>query len=299
MADLLEDGMTLAEHQQENTGSDGETGIPALLRMAGKDPGGGQGKSGVLGTLGGLIAGAFFPGVAGSTLGVGGSVFGKIAGTIFGGKESLEKDLEEGASGSRLSTEGRNVLREIIRIEASGQGGNDLPRVVLSSILFEREMTQLLAVRIAAVTEEILRETKKARPKFRSEVLESWAAGKTEPTLAIIVMLMNGVRWALANRNEAVRAHLLGIFDESYLDLVSRRSLAQAVDRVREEFRNPTLHGRKTTFTPEEGSCLVTLIVGYPEFTHWLHAAPGRISAEEAVLQSHLLLARGPMAGAS
>lgn len=145
-------------------------------------------------------------------------------------------------------------------------------------------MAACLCERIRGSSNEIIEEIKIHRSNFDTEALGAWAIGRTETTIAILVMLLHGIRWGLQRGNSTIRHQISDIFDARLLDVLANKSFALAANRIREDFRNPALHGRKTTFTSEEYGELSKLITSAESLRDWTKCDSNAVSSDAGML---------------
>jgi len=260
MINSLEDGLSIRDHKKE-IGH-----FPLLVSPTTQE----------IMAFGGRVMAGLIP----STIGSIGSLF-----SFYYRKKKRDIKL--------VSEKSRPVLIELIRSEdALEKTGNFFLLVALSSILFETEMEICLCTRIKPIAKELVEAIERHKSNFNTEVLEAWIENKTETTLAIIVMLLHSIRWAVQENNEQIKSHIVCLFKDQFIDIVSQKSFALAVNEIREEYRNPAIHGRKTEFTYLEYARLARLIIGEESFRSWVSSTKNSFQVDSGVLHDHLLLAK-------
>jgi len=291
MNDDLTNGLSLAEHNSEVSGVRQKQKFPAgeeFLRYLGYSSG----------AVCGAVAPQFHFGIIGELLDFLGEQRDRRASTRLIQIRSglIHPDLHKGERLDKimhLSSGSRPILLEIIHHELSTTGEeNHFSLVVLSSILFEREMGACLCERIRISSSEIIEEIKIHRSNFDTGALEAWSIGRTETTIGILVMLLHGIRWGLERGNTSIRHQIEDVFDARLLDVLASKSFALAANRIREDFRNPAIHGRKVTFTRDEYGLLSKLITSAESLSDWIKCDSNAVSADAGILQSHLVTAK-------
>ena len=264
MTDNLTNGLSLADHKSEASVATKKRRFPA-----------GEEFIRYLDYQYGSVCYAMLPqfnfGIIGALLGLLGKSRDRNANSEFLELEFNDRKNRTRAgeleSIQRFSVASRPILIEIIHNElTTNNKDNHLPLIVLSSILFEREMSACLCERIRSISGEINEEIKVHRSNFDTEALEAWTMRRTETTIAILVMLLHGIRWGLQRGNAKIRHQIEDVFDSRLLDVLTNKSFALAANRIREDFQNPSLHGRKTIFTQEEYEQLSKLIISAESF---------------------------------
>ncbi len=193
----------------------------------------------------------------------------------------------------RFSGKSREILAVILHNESTLKDeDNHLSLVMLASVLFEKEMETCLCQRIRCIAEEILRAIRDHNRHFNTEALESWASNQSMTTIAIIVMLLHGIRWGLQAKSESIENHILSIFHPAILDLLARKAPAHVANHIREDFRNPAVHGRKTYFEKSRYADLAKLMTSKHSFQEWLTSRSAECHPDDGLLHNHLLLAR-------
>jgi hypothetical protein len=193
----------------------------------------------------------------------------------------------------RCSKKSRSLLEAIARQEEkTPRKENHVHLVMLATTLAEGELGSLLAEPSREVIDTILDAQKAHNPKYKTEALEAWHEGRCPTTLGIEVMILTGLRWGVDQDRSELYDFINVHFAEPYLGLVRDLRMGAALDFVREQYRNPAHHGKKTEYSYGEYKELCRTIGGKASIVSWL-SRPGRVRpADIGVLHNHLLLTK-------
>jgi hypothetical protein len=166
--------------------------------------------------------------------------------------------------------------------------------------ILERELDRLVATPARAIAAHLIAalDVTGQNPK-QVDLLKDWACGKVPTTLGIDSVLLLGLRRAVEQDRAAVREFLAACFRSRYQELLASKGLGKCLDRIREEFRNPTSHG-KATFNRTRYEQFVGLVAGNLRFGTWDIRGPDPAAPDPAVavLHHHLSQSRETVAGA-
>lgn len=162
--------------------------------------------------------------------------------------------------------------------------------IILACQVFESILEQILAAPAHELGEPLLAGMKSKRKNRKQvEILEKWLAGVVPTTIGVHSLLLLALRRGLESEVSIVQDFIAARFQEGYSAKLLSKGLGRAIDRLRQEFRNPACHGFGGPFTPQGYRDFVRLLVAQSELRVWDEAGPERFpEAEEGLLHHHL-----------
>jgi hypothetical protein len=197
----------------------------------------------------------------------------------------------------RCGADAEQRLLTLLHLEQSLQPEHDHGVLIaFSSQLVESVLVRLVAdqlrPRAARLVEVLQVHPKDARA---AEVVARWSSGQMSTTLGTIINLLLALRRAEELNLADVHECSARLFSERFIQLLRGKELAQTLNQVRDQYRNPAAHGLRA-FNAREYEAFGRLVVARARFRAWdlWGADPPDPPSHEAVFHHHLAGYRWP-----